>query len=91
MGVIITSLIKMAKMVEKLLMPKLRGQLVKRSSRLDLVNMANLGNIRNRISHSSPLQSYEIPPSDSSPVPCLGKSCEVEYKSLLDKFAKNNF
>ena len=79
MGVIITSLIKMAKMVEKLLMPKLRGQLVKRSFRVDL---ANLGNIRNRISHSSPLQSYEIPPSDSSRVPCL----EKEYKSLLDKF-----
>ena len=66
--------IKMAKIVAKLLMPKLRGQLVKRSSRVDLVNVANLGNIRNRISHSSPLQSYEIPPSDSSRVPCLDKA-----------------
>ena len=78
MGVIITSLIKMAKMVEKLLMPKLRGQLVKRSSRMDLVNVANLGN---RSSHSSPLQSYEIPPSDSSRVLCLEKSCDIKYKS----------
>ena len=77
MGVII----KMAKIVAKLLMPKVRGQLVKRSSRVDLVNVANLGNVRNRISHSSPLQSYEIPPSDSSRVPCLEKSCVTNYKS----------
>ena len=44
MGVIIT-LIKMAKIVAKLLMQKVRGQLVKRSSRVDLVNVANLGNV----------------------------------------------
>ena len=88
MGVIITALIKI---VAKLLMPKLRGQLVKRSSRVDLVNVANLGNVRNRSSHSSPLQSYEIPPSDSSRVLCLEKSCDIKYKSWLDKFAKNKF
>ena len=81
MGVIITALIKMAKIVANLLMPKVRGQLIKRSSRMDLVNVANLGNIRNRISHSSPLQSYEIPPSDSSRVLCLEKSCDIKYKS----------
>ena len=80
MGVIITSLIKMAKIVAKLLMPKVRGQLVKRSSRVDLVNVANLGNVRNRSSHSSPLQSYEIPPSDSSRVPCLEKAVKLNTK-----------